>query len=206
MDLNLFIKVILDDVKTETVLPRATIVDDDYNIKAYDSHGNYAILDWILYQEVANDNNSSRDYFAIRTNVMLKSTSYNETDIFVNMELPFSNDEYIDSAPGDSTRTTTFNVGLNFGSEISGGASWSFTMDNAPTIDQSVDTEADRVEWSCEEFYYTLYGEVFSPGMSWSSTGTYAGVDLEFRGRFYDLVNRQYTYTDWGNVAVRFDY
>ena len=205
-DLNLFIKAIVDDVKEETILPRATIVSNNYNIKVYDSHQNYAILDWILYQEVENDNNTTSDYFAIRTNVMLKSTGYNETDIFVNMELPFSTDNYIDSSPGDSTRTTTFNVGLNFGDSISGGASWSFTMDNAPTIDRSVDTEADRVEWSCEEFFYTLDGEVFSPGMSWSSRGTYAAVDLEFQGRFYDLVNRQYSYTEWGNVAVRFDY
>lgn len=87
--------------------------------------------------------------------MMLKSTGYKETDAYVNMQLPYSEDEYIDSAPGNSTKATTFNVGLNFGDEISGGVGWSFTMDNAPTIERSVDTETDRVSNVETNFLYS---------------------------------------------------
>lgn len=42
--------------------------------------------------------------------------------------------------------------------------------------------------------------------MSWASTGTLAGINIEFRGFFYSSQLSEGQYTDWGTVEVRYFY
>jgi hypothetical protein len=202
---SLLMKAVIDDVIPHTQFgTSATLVDSDYDIKTYDYLGNYAVLDWRLYQE--SDSDPDYDYFAIKTNVACEGSYFEGTEIWVNDDLPYSSDEYIDSDPGDSTETTSFNVSLNFGEDISGSISWNFEFDNAPEVDRTVSLSSDYAHWTCIENLHGLGGEVFSPGMSWASTGTLAGIDLEFRGYFFNSQLQEGQYTDWGTVEVRYNY
>lgn len=202
---SLLMKAVIDDVIPHTQFgTSATLVDSDYDITTYDYLGNYAVLDWRLYQE--SDSDPDYDYFAIRTNVSCEGSYFEGTEIWVNDDLAYPADEYIDSDPGDSTETTSFSVSLDFGEEISGGISWDFEFDNAPEVDRTVSLSSDYAHWTCIEDLYGLGGEVFSPGMSWASTGTLAGIDLEFRGYFYNSQLAEGQYTDWGSVEVRYNY
>lgn len=204
-NLSLLMKAVVDDVSINSFYaPYATTVDYEYSIKTYDYLGHYAILDWFLYKQT--ESVSEYDYFGVKTNLGLEGSYFLGTKMNINMDLPFSTDEYLESGPGDSSESSSFDVNLGFGEDVSGGISWSFTIDNDPEVDRTVSLSSDYAHWVVEEDWYTLDGEIFSPGMTWASTGTYAAIDITFRGYFYNTQLSEGQWTDWKTVEVRYAY
>lgn len=205
-NLSILLKAVIDEVEPHNVItPSAIPVKSGFDVKAYDYLGNYAILDWHLYQQ-SDESVDEYDFFAIKSNVAVEGTYFQGQGIWVNYDIPYSADEYISSGPGDSSEETSFSVNLDFGDEVTGGLSWDFSFDNAPEIDSTISLSSDYAHWSCIETWYGLDGEVFSPGMSWASTGSSAVVDITFRGYFYNTQLGEGQYTDWKSVPVRYTY
>lgn len=202
--LSLLMKAVVDDVSPNRTSSRATTVDYDFSVKTYDYLGHYAILDWFLYKQ--DESISEYDYFAVKTNLGLEGNYFVGTQMNIDMDLPFSSDEYIESGPGDSSESSSFDVSLGFGPDVSGSVGWSFSIDNDPEIDRTASLANNYAHWTVEENWYSLDGEVFSPGMTWASTGTYAGIDISFRGYFFNGQLSEGQWTDWKTIEVRYSY
>jgi hypothetical protein len=207
-DESLLLKAVIDEVEHHNaigLLSTPTPIDQDFSIKTYTIAGDFAIMDWFLYQQ--SDTNPEYDYFAIKTNLGLEGSYYLGTKMWVYDDLVYSEDEYLDSGPGDSSESTSFEISLGFGEDGPyGSIGWTFELDNAPEIDRSVSLYNDYAHWTCEEDFYTLDGEIFSPGMSWASVGTLAAIDIEFKGRFVNFQINDSMDTNWKTVEVRYDY
>ncbi|MBQ4559534.1 MAG: hypothetical protein IJA54_04320 [Tyzzerella sp.] len=205
--LDLLLSAVFDDVSCGAST-YATLVSSGYNIKTYTLGRQYAILDWYLYK--CSENDASRDYYGIKTNIGLEGGTYSGLNylgegIYVNMACVYGDDELQDAAPGNSTKVSNFNVSLNFGTNISGSLGWNFSIDNNPTVSRTLSLNSDTVNWSVEEKTYTLDGQVFSPGMTWSTLEDHAALDIEFRGYFESTFKGLYDYTPWKTVQIRYE-
>lgn len=196
-----YIKIIISDCCKTGIMPMASIVQSGFNYRSYYCN-NYINMDYLLYRDY-DEQDPNYDYFAIKTNVSAYGGLAKEID--VEHRLPYLSDELIDYGPYDINRAGSVSVGLDLGG---GSLSYSFDVGGGPTIDATYNSSVDYCTWKITKYWFFgsyLNNQLFKPGSSWASTGTYAGTDITFRAAF-EGPGEMYLWTPWQTVQVRYDY
>ena len=199
------IAVILDDFCGQAIQTMAIIVKSGYNFRSYYNTDNYINMDYLLYKD-NDETDPDYDYFAVKTNLCTENGyGYNTQSIDVKHALPFTSDEMIDYGPGDINYAGTVSVGLDLGGTFD--LSYSFTVSGTPNINATYSAANDYCTW---EIYRPFLGgylqnNIFSPGSSWASTGTYAGTNVDFKAHFVGGQGHTFD-TPWKYVQIRYDY
>ncbi len=202
-NLSLLMKAVADDLSISAF----GLIDHATNIKTYTIGGQYAILDWYLYE--TEENYVPLDFYGIKTNLALEGGYYGGLNylgerMYTTISCVGSTDNLFDSAPGSSYQESTFDVNLQFGEETYASLGWSFTMNSEPNITRTQSLAEDYVSWVVEGDAQSLEGEIFSPGMTWNTTTNFAKINIQFRGYFESTVKGLYDYTSWKTVEVCF--
>lgn len=197
--------IILDDFCASAIQAMAVIVKSGYNFRSYYNADNYINMDYLLYKD-NDETDPDYDYFAVKTNLCTENGyAYNTQSIDVKHALPFTSDEMIDYGPGDINYAGTVSVGLDLGGTF--GLSYSFTVNGTPNFNATYSAASDYCTW---EIYRPFLGgylqnNIFSPGSSWASTGTYAGTNVDFKAHFVGGQGHTFD-TPWKYVQIRYDY
>jgi len=194
-----FITVSINNFCNTLIMPMATIVASGYDYRTYATPTAFINMDYLLYKDNA-ETDPNYDYFAVKSNVTAEGALC--SSISTKHSLPYTSDEMIDYGPGDITNAGSISVSIGLGTDWGGGSlSYSFDVGGSPSIDATYSASSDYCNWDITRSYNgDLRDTLFILSSSWASTGTYAAVDVAFKGQFL------YPSVAWSTVQIRYDY
>lgn len=191
---------------------RASIVKSEFDFTTYWGNNNQfaSHLDYTLYREM-DESDSVYDYFAIRTRTWVTAGNWTTTLIATKYELPFSNDNLLETGPDSQSNIGSLSGSIGFDGNISGSIGYSIDLsDQRPTIKRTENYTDDTVEWDLTRRTFmtlSINDAQLICVASWASTGKYAGIDVSYKGIVNIGTNDQYpTTAGYTKIPIRFSY
>ncbi|MFT9487837.1 MAG: hypothetical protein ACH0QD_10770 [Tepidibacillus sp.] len=137
--------------------------------------------DYYLYQDLS-ETDSDVDYFGLDSSMEL--IAYNgATNEFLDIKhsLPFDSDNINYWGP-KSSNDSSFTVSFPF------GVSYSWDTSSSVSVETTGSTTDDWADWYVGPRWYQnnlVSPALFRPGTAWTSTGTYAAIDIFTNGQVY---------------------